>query len=123
MVICFESGYDLSVFFAHIVNTVEAVEANTSMIAGSAVRPRSDRLFKTDRHLRSHGQAQTSFDFRPVGQLPPRMHIVAPAVLIVQIVRVFPHIQHQHWNAAPLSEVLVFLCSEDLKTAPCRLPD
>src|SRR3954470_20810547 len=59
---------------------------------GRSVRQRPTWLTRPTSPTRPAGSAQPLVDFVPVHDVPPRVDVVGPPILILQVVRVFPHV-------------------------------
>src|SRR5271157_949713 len=61
-------------------------------------------------------------DVGPVHELPERFHPIALDVLVLQVVGVLPHVQHEQRNGAITDVALVVIDLLDDEPAPERLP-
>lgn len=52
-------------------------------------------------------------DLFPIDHIEEGLRIFRTPVLVFQVVRVLPHIEHQQGNDAPLSQILVFFRLQD----------
>src|SRR5215475_3790447 len=62
--------------------------------------------------------AQSLIDLRPVDYVPPRVDVVGPAVLVLEVVRVLPHIDAKHGLLSVHQRVVLVRCALDRELAP-----
>src|SRR5688572_169841 len=61
-------------------------------------------------------------DVVPIDDVPPRFNVRSTLVLILEIVRVLPHVDHQNWDRSEMSLVLVVHRREHLQMPVHGMP-
>src|SRR5674476_896516 len=69
---------------------------------------RDTRTWKARR--RSSGQSDEPFcHLGPIHHIPPRLHVIRPTVLILQVVRVLPHVEPENRRRFAIHERIVLI--------------
>lgn len=101
---------------------LEPADANRRPLCTQWPTPREASVSCMHGYSGRHGTPQPVLHIGPVDHIPPRANVVWAPVLIVDVVCVFPHVQHKYGDRAPLRQILMPAGSENLQPSPLRLP-
>src|SRR3982750_1775828 len=65
----------------------------------------------------SPGPGEPFLNLRPIHDVPPRLDVIRPAVLVLEVVRVLPHVEAKDWGLAFHQRIVLIRRARDRQLA------